>query len=304
MSGMNVSLTGASGLIGQRLVRAVKARGDEVTVLSRSPEKATEALGVPAVAWDALAQPAPVEALSGRDAVIHLAGEPVAQRWNAKRKQAILDSRETGTRNLVAGIEAASPRPAALISSSAVGYYGKHGDERLEESTPAGSDFLADVCVRWEKESSAAGPLGLRVVQIRTGVVLDKTGGALKTMLPPFKAGVGGPVAGGRQYMPWIHLDDIVGLYLAALDNPSWQGAYNGSAPEPVTNKAFSKALGKALHRPSFSPVPAFAIKLLYGEMSEVVTEGQRAVPRRALEQGYAFKHPDLDEALTSALGK
>jgi uncharacterized protein (TIGR01777 family) len=301
---MNVTITGATGLIGQRLVAALKARGDQVTVLSRNADKASAALGVDAVAWDALAGPAPAEALAGRDAVIHLAGEPVAQRWNAERKQAILDSRETGTRNLVAGIAAVDPRPAALISSSAVGYYGKHGDEVVDESAAPGSDFLADVCVRWEKEADAAAALGLRVVHIRTGVVLDKTGGALKTMLPPFKAGVGGPVAGGKQYMPWIHLDDIVGLYLAALDNAAWEGAYNGSAPEPVTNKAFSKALGKALHRPSFSPVPAFAIKALYGEMSEIVTEGQRAVPKRALEQGYTFKHPELDEALTSALGK
>ncbi len=303
MSGMNVTITGATGLIGQRLVAALKARGDQVTVLSRNADKAKAALGVDAVSWDALAGPAPVEALSGRDAVIHLAGEPVAQRWNAERKQAIRQSRETGTRNLVAGIAAADPRPTALISSSAVGLYGKHGDEIVDESTPAGSDFLADVCVRWEQEADAAAALGLRVVLIRTGVVLDKTGGALKTMLPPFKAGVGGPVAGGKQYMPWIHLEDIVGLYLAALDDPAWSGAYNGSAPEPVTNKAFSKALGKALHRPSFSPVPAIAIKALYGEMSEIVTEGQRAVPKRALAQGYAFKHPDLDEALASALG-
>jgi uncharacterized protein (TIGR01777 family) len=301
---MNVTLTGATGLIGQRLVAALKDRGDQVTVLSRDAEKAAAALGVPAVAWDALAGPAPTEALAGRDAVIHLAGEPVAQRWNDERKQAILASRETGTRNLVAGLRAADPRPGALISSSAVGYYGKHGDELVDESAPAGDDFLADVCVRWEAEGDAAAELGLRVVHIRTGVVLDQGGGALKTMLPAFKAGVGGPVAGGGQYMPWIHLDDIVGLYLMALDDTTWRGAYNGSAPEPVTNKAFSKALGKALRRPAFSPVPAFAIKLLYGQMSEIVTEGQRAVPKRALEQGYAFKHPDLHEALTSALGR
>jgi uncharacterized protein (TIGR01777 family) len=300
---MKITLTGATGLIGQRLVGALKDRGDDVTVLSRNAEKATAALGVPAVAWDAMAGPAPTEALSGRDAVVHLAGEPVAQRWNAERKQAIRDSREIGTRNLVAGIEAASPRPGALISSSAVGYYGKHGDERIEESTPPGSDFLAGVCVMWEAEADRAVTLGLRVVHIRTGVVLDQSGGALKTMLPPFKMGVGGPVAGGRQYMPWIHLDDIVGLYLKALDDTTWAGAYNGSAPEPVTNKEFSKALGKALHRPSFAPVPALAIKALYGEMSEIVTEGQRAVPKRALEGGYVYAHPDLDEALTSALG-
>jgi uncharacterized protein (TIGR01777 family) len=234
--------------------------------------------------------------------VIHLAGEPVAQRWNAKVKAAILESRELGTRNLVAGIAASEPKPATLVSSSAVGYYGKHGDERVPESSPAGDDFLADVCVRWEREADLAEGLGLRVVKIRTGVVLDATGGALKTMLPPFKAGVGGPVAGGRQYMPWIHVDDIVGLYLKALDDPSWSGAYNGAAPEPVTNKDFSKALGKALHRPSFAPVPALAIKALYGEMAEVVTEGQRAVPERPLAGGYAFRHAALQPALEDAL--
>jgi uncharacterized protein (TIGR01777 family) len=299
---MKITVTGATGLIGARLVAALKDRGDDVTVLSRNPEKAGQSLGVEAVGWDALNEPAPAAALSGRDAVVHLAGEPVAQRWNASRKQAINDSRELGTRNLVAGIEAAEPRPQALISSSAVGYYGKHGDERIEEDTAPGSDFLAKVCVVWEAEADKALALGLRVAHIRTGVVLDRSGGALKTMLPPFKMGVGGPVAGGRQYMPWIHLDDIVGLYLRAIDDPTWSGAYNGSAPEPVTNKAFSKALGKAIHRPAFSPVPAFAIKLLYGEMSEIVTEGQRAVPARALAGGYTFKHPELDEALASAL--
>lgn len=300
---MNVTLTGATGLIGERLVRALKTRGDEVTVLSRDGARASSALGVPASSWDPLSESAPVDALAGRDAVIHLAGAPVAQRWNDEHKRAIRDSRQTGTRNLVAGMRAADPSPPALIASSAVGYYGKHADEKLDESTPPGDDFLAQVCVVWEGEADAAAAFGARVVHIRTGVVLDKDGGALKTMLPPFRIGAGGPVAGGDQYMPWIHLDDIVGLYLAALDGPSWSGAYNGSAPEPVTNKAFSKALGRALHRPAFAPVPAFAIRLLYGDMAEIVTEGQRAVPTRALEAGYAFQHPDLDEALASALG-
>lgn len=299
---MNVTITGATGLIGRKLVTALQARGDTVTVLSRTPAKATETLGVEAVAWDPTAGPAPAGALSGRDAVVHLAGEPVAQRWTAKSKQAILESRELGTRNLVAGLAAAQPKPGVLVSSSAVGYYGKHGDERVPESAPAGADFLADVCVRWEREADLASGLGLRVVKIRTGVVLDATGGALKTMLPPFKAGVGGPVAGGGQFMPWIHVDDIVGLYLKALDDSSWSGAYNGSAPEPVTNKEFSKALGKALHRPAFSPVPAFAIKVLYGEMAEIVTEGQRAVPERALAAGYAFQQAALQPALEDAL--
>jgi hypothetical protein len=299
---MKVTITGATGLIGTRLVAALQERGDAVTVLSRNPDRATKALGVEAHAWDPVAGPAPAAALAGRDAVVHLAGEPVAQRWNAKVKEAIHESRELGTRNLVAGLAAADPRPGVLVSSSAVGYYGKHGDERVTEDDPPGSDFLAEACVAWEREAQAATALGLRVVLIRTGVVLDPSGGALKTMLPPFRAGVGGPVAGGAQYMPWIHVDDIVGLYLAALDDPAWSGPVNAGAPEPATNREFSKALGRALHRPAVAPVPALALRLLYGDMAEIVTEGQRAVPRRALELGYEFRHPDLDEALAAAL--
>jgi uncharacterized protein (TIGR01777 family) len=303
---MNVTLTGATGLIGTKLVRALRERGDTVTVLSRSPDKARSALGVDAVAWDPLAGPAPAEALAGRDAVVHLAGEPVAQRWSAKVKQAIRDSRETGTRNLVEGLRAVGAGGAGgdcvLVSSSAVGYYGRHGDERVPESTPPGEDFLSRICVLWEQEAQRAAELGVRVVEIRTGVVLDASGGALKTMLPPFKLGVGGPVAGGDQYLPWIHVDDLVGLYLKALDDPSWSGAYNGSAPEPVTNRDFSKALGRALRRPAVAPVPGFALRLLYGEMAEIVTEGQRAVPERALAGGFTFRFADLDAALGDAL--
>ncbi len=299
---MKITLTGATGLIGSRLVRALKARGDEVTVLSRNPAKAREALGVDAVEWDPMAGAAPTAALSGRDAVVHLAGENVAQRWTDDAKQAIRASREVGTRNLVAGLRDAEPRPAALIASSAVGYYGKHGDERVGEDTPPGDDFLAEVCVVWEREAAAARDLGVRVVHIRTGVVLDAGGGALAKMLPFFKLGIGGPVAGGDQYLPWIHADDVVGLYLAAIDGHDWDGPVNGAAPEPVTNAAFSKALGRALHRPAFAPVPGFAVGLLYGEMAEMVTEGQRAVPNRAQALGYSYAHPDLDEALSDAL--
>lgn len=299
---MNITLTGATGLIGVRLVRALRERGDDVTVLSRRPEGAAARLGVEAVGWDPQAGPAPEPALAGRDAVVHLAGEPVAQRWNADVKRRIHNSREIGTRNLVAGIEALAERPRVLVSSSAVGYYGKHGDEPLPESTPPGDDFLATVCVAWEREALRAQELGLRVAIIRTGVVLDAQGGALAKMLLPFRLGVGGPVAGGDQYMPWIHVDDLVGLYLAALDGDDWSGPLNGTAPEPVTNAAFSKALGRALHRPSFAPVPGFAVKLLYGDMSEIVTEGQRAVPERPQALGFAYAHPDLDEALRSAL--
>ena len=292
---MNITVTGAGGLIGAKLVERLRARGDDVTTLSRNPSSPG------AVAWQPEQEPAPAAALAGRDGVVHLAGEEVAQRWSDGAKRRILSSRELGTRNLVAGIEAADPRPRVLVSASAVGYYGPHGDEPLDEQAPAGDDFLAEVCVVWEREARRAAELGLRVVSVRTGVVLAQ-GGALAKMLPFFKLGVGGPVAGGDQYLPWIHVDDVVGIYLAALDGEDWHGPVNATAPDPVTNKAFSKALGRVLRRPAFAPVPGLAVRALYGEMAEIVTEGQRVLPRRAQELGYAFGHTNLDEALRSAL--
>jgi uncharacterized protein (TIGR01777 family) len=301
---MRLTLTGATGPIGRRLVAALTRRGDDVTVLSRDARRAREALGVEAHDWDLMAGPAPVAALAGRDAVIHLAGETVAQRWTDEARRRIHESRETGTRHLVAGLRALgeADRPRVLASASAVGYYGEHGDERLDESTPPGDDFLAQVCVAWEREASAAEALGVRVARVRTGVMLDRSGGALAKMLPFFRLGIGGPVAGGRQYMPWVHVDDVVGLYVAAVSGDAWSGPVNGSAPEPVTNKAFSRALGRALHRPAVAPVPGAAVRLLYGQMAAIVVEGQRAVPARPLALGFAFRHPDLDQALTDAL--
>jgi uncharacterized protein (TIGR01777 family) len=283
---MRVTVTGATGLIGRRLVARLKDRGDDVTVLSRNPDRAGEALGVRAVAWDPLAGPA------------------LAQRWNGEVKRRIRESREVGTHNLVEGMRSASPRPGALVSASGVDYYGPRGDEEVTEEDPPADDFLAQVCVAWEREAQMAEDYGVRVVRLRTGVVLSREGGALATMLPPFKLGVGGPVAGGRQWMPWLHLDDVTGLYLAALDDERWSGPVNACTPTPATNKEFSKALGRALHRPAVAPVPAFALRILYGDMAEVVTAGRRAIPKRALELGYAYEHPDLDEALRSALGK
>lgn len=301
---MRITITGATGLIGLSLVSELKARGDEVTVLSREPERATRALGVPALRWDLLSEPAPAAALAGRDAVVHLAGENVAQRWSAEAKRAIRDSRVQGTRHLVAGLRAATPRPRTLVSSSAIGYYGAHGAEPLDEEAPPGSGFLPEVCVAWEREARAAAPLDVRVVTLRTGVVLDRQGGALAKMLTPFRAGVGGPVAGGRQYMSWIHRDDVVGMIMAAAgEDERWVGPVNATAPEPVTNAAFSAALGRALRRPAFAPIPGVAIKLLYGEMSEIVTSGARVVPAQALVLGYRFQHAQLPEALRSALG-
>ena len=305
---MRVTVTGASGLIGSALVAELRERGAELTVLSRNPSRAREQLGVEAVGWDPLLEPAPTEALAGADAVVHLAGENIAQRWSERAKRAIRDSRVVGTRNLVAGLRAAGDaqaggqRPPTLISGSAVGYYGPHGEEPLDEDAPPGNDFLAETCVAWEAEAQQASALGMRVVLVRTGVVLDRDGGALAKMLPPFKLGVGGPVAGGAQYTSWIHREDLVGMICAALDDERWSGPVNGTAPEPVSNREFSHALGHALHRPSLLPVPGFALGLLYGEMAEIVTTGARVVPAKALVLGYDFRHPELDEALRSAL--
>jgi uncharacterized protein len=303
---MRITITGATGRIGAGLTEALLRRGDEVTVLSRNPARAKETLrGVEAFAWDPTSGPAPTEALSDRDAVVHLAGEDVGQRWTKAVKQRIRESRELGTRNLVEGLRAADARPKALVSASASGYYGPRGDEPVDESAQPGDDFLSQVVVAWEAEAAKAADLGVRVARLRTGIVLDKDGGALKQMLPPFKAGIGGPVAGGRQYLPWIHRDDVVGVYLAAIDGgEEWSGAINVAAPRPVTNKEFSKALGRALHRPAFAPVPKPAIKLLFGEMSTIVTTGVNMVPRRLQELGYTFRHAELDGALAAALGE
>jgi uncharacterized protein len=303
---MKVAVTGASGLIGRALVAKLLARGDEVTVLSRDPGRAREKLGaeVRALRWDPLAEPAPAQALAGRDAVVNLAGEPIAQRWSERAKRAIRDSRVIGTRNLVEGLGALATdtRPGVLISSSAIGYYGAHGVEPIDEEAPAGADFLAQVCVAWEAQARAVAPLALRAVQVRTGVVLDRSGGALAKMLPPFRLGVGGPVAGGRQYVAWIHRDDLVGMMMAALDDERWSGPVNATAPEPVSNRELSRVLGRVLHRPALLPVPGLALRVLYGEMAEIVTTGVRAVPAKALVLGYGFRYPQLEDALRETL--
>jgi uncharacterized protein (TIGR01777 family) len=305
---LKVAVTGATGLIGRALVGALTERGDEVTALSRSPERAAESLGVRAVAWpDPLSGPPPAEALAGRDAVVHLAGEPIAQRWSEETKRAIRDSRVLGTRNLVAGIAALGEgdRPRTLLSGSGTDRYGVRGDERLDEdASVSDADFLASVTAGWEDEALRARDLGLRVVISRTGVVLSEEGGALAKMMPFFKLGVGGPVAGGDQYLSWIDLDDAVGALMFCLDTPAISGPVNLTAPEPVTNRELSSALGRVLHRPAFMPVPGFAIRALYGEMAQVVTTGRRVVPGRLLEHGYEYRRPDLEDALRNATGR
>jgi uncharacterized protein (TIGR01777 family) len=235
---------------------------------------------------------------------VHLAGEKVAQRWTPRAKEEIRESRVIGTRQLLAGLSLAEDRPRVLLSASAIGYYGSHGEEPLDEDAPPGEDFLAQVCVAWEAEASKASELGLRAVQLRTGVVLDPAEGALAQMLPPFRLGVGGPVAGGRQYVSWIHRDDLIGIAAAAIADERWLGPINATSPAPCTNREFSRALGRVLKRPAVLPVPGLALRVLYGEMAEVVTTGARVVPAKALVLGYEFRHPHLPEALRSLLAR
>ena len=303
---MRVAVTGATGTIGRALVEDLHARGDEVTVLSRDAERAREAFGdaVEVVTWrDPKTEPAPVEGLAGRHAVVNLLGEPIAQRWTDEAKREIRDSRVLGTENLVRGLAASEPRPGVLISQSGEGVYPRGRDPVDERAEPARGEFPADVVVAWEGEAMKATDLGLRVVTTRTGVVLSRQGGALATMLPFFRAGVGGPVAGGEQYVSWVHLDDVVDALVLCLDRDEARGPVNVTAPNPATNRAFSKALGRVLGRPAFVPVPAFALKLLYGDMAKVVITGANVVPGRLEELGYRFRHPDLEPALRAPDG-
>ena len=305
---MRVAVTGATGLIGRALVKELQSRGDEVVALSRNADRARQALGdlVEAHAWpDPAGAPPPEAALAGADAVVHLLGEPVAQRWTAQAKENIRRSRVASTRSLVDGLLSLAPerRPAVLVSQSASGFYGPRGDEQLTEDAPPGDDFLAGVVVGWESEAMRAGS-ELRVALTRTGVVLSPEGGALAQMLPFFRAGVGGSVAGGRQYVPWIHLDDVVGALLFCLDDARATGPVNLAAPNPVTNAELSRTLGRVLNRPAVLPVPAFALKLLYGEMAQIVVTGQRVIPSRLSQLGYEFRHPDLEAALRDVLGR
>ncbi len=279
-------------MIGSQLAARLAARGDEVVALGRS------------TGWDPLSGPAPSAVLAGADAVVHLAGENIAQRWTAGAKERIRESRGTGTSNLVSGIAATDPRPRVLICANAVGFYGDRGDERLTEDAGPGGDWLAGVCVEWEEEALRAGDHGVRVCVLRSGVVLDRRGGALAKMLPAFAAGIGGPVAGGRQFMSWIHLEDLVTLYVAAIDDARYAGALNAVAPLAVRNAEFSHALGRALHRPSFAPVPALALRALYGEMAAIITASQNVAPARAAELGFDYRHAELDEALADALSR
>jgi len=279
---MNIGLTGASGFIGRHLTRSLQAESDSIRPIS-------------------LRTPARPQDLAGCEAVIHLAGEPVAQRWTKSAKRRILESRETGTRSLIDAMRQQPPR--VLVSASGVGYYGSRGDDLLTEHASAGNDFLAEVCVAWEREAREAEKLGVRVVPLRIGMVLGPGGGALARMLLPFRLGLGGRIGSGRQWMAWIHIEDLCGLIQFALRESGVTSVLNATSPNPVRNSEFTLALAEAVGRPAVFPVPVLGLKMLFGEMSEVLLASQRAVPEAALHAGFTFKYERIDSALQAVIG-
>lgn len=298
---MRVLVTGATGLIGQQICEELRQEGHETVILSRRPSGVKTGPGITAYAWDPEQGNPPAEAWDGVDAVIHLAGEPVAgARWTNDQKRRIRDSRVTGTKNLVDGMKGLASRPRVFISASAVGFYGDRGEEDLDERSSPGNGFLSDVCREWEDEALKAEQAGIRVGLVRIGVVLSREGGALEKMLLPFKLGLGGQLGDGRQWFPWIHVDDIVGIFKHALVNENVRGPINGVAPGIVSNAEFTKQFAGALNRSVFFPVPAFAMRMMMGEMAIVVLSSQKVVPKVALDTGYDFKFPQLGEALNS----
>lgn len=290
---MNILITGGRGFIGKPLCRELVSSGHNVLITTRRNSTSKDML-----TWDTKTL-LPSDIISNIDAVINLAGESIASgRWTKKRKELILSSRINTTRALVESMQNANPKPKILISASAIGYYGPHGDEYVTEDTPSGTDFIAGVCKTWEAEALKAQKLGLRVVLLRIGVVLEADGGALTRMVIPFKFFLGGPVGTGKQWFSWIHRDDVVGIIKYSLENESISGPVNLTAPEPVTNKEFSSALGEALGRPSCFAVPGFIVKLTLGELGGVLLTGQRVLPEKALKAGYQFKYPEVNGAL------
>jgi uncharacterized protein len=278
---MKCIVSGGTGFIGRRVVERLRGNGHEVAVWSRRGSNPS---------------------LDGMDAVIHLAGEPVAQRWNATVKQRILDSRVLGTRRLVDEMGRVGAGPKVLVSASAIGYYGERGDEILTENSGPGEGFLADVCRGWEAEAGRAAQFDVRVMRLRIGFVLGKKGGALGKMVPAFKAGVGGKLGSGKQWMPWVHIDDVVEMFARAVES-DMSGVWNATAPNPVRNEEFTKELGRVLHRPAFFPVPGFALKIAFGEMGEHMLDSARVIPEAALTAGYRFRFSELGAALRDLLG-
>ena len=297
---MRILLTGATGFIGRALVPRLQRNGHSLVAWVRSDRRAKALLGADVdIVSSGAGQDALVAALSGCDAVVNLSGEPLlGRRWTPKRREVLRASRVGVTSQLVAAIEAASPRPRVLLSGSAVGVYGDRGDEVLTESSPPREDFLSTLCQEWERSADAASSFGARVVLLRTGVVLGREGGALAQMLPPFMLGAGGPIGSGRQYFPWIHLHDLVNLIVAAIEDDRYRGPLNAVAPETATSRTFARALGRAVHRPAFIPTPALALRAIFGDAAVVLLASQRIEPEVARRLGFRWEFPTLDSAL------
>jgi uncharacterized protein (TIGR01777 family) len=299
---MRVIIAGGTGFLGRPLGEALARDGHEIVLLSRhAPTNGTGAAQPSLVSWAPDGRIGPwASVVDGAGAIVNLAGEPIAaKRWTAAQKQRILDSRVLATRSLAAAINRAGRPPAVFVSGSGVGYYGPLGDEIADEHHAPGTDFLAGVCSKWEEEAERVKAAGTRLVRIRTGLVLERDGGALPKMLPPFWFGMGGPVGSGRQYWPWIHRADWIGLVRWTIASATATGAFNASAPHPVTNAEFARALGRAVHRPAFMPAPGFAMKIALGEMADaLLLSGQRAVPAKAEALGFTFRYKTIDEAL------
>ena len=296
---MKILVTGGAGFIGGALSRELNSSGHSVTITTRRQSDSKQKL-----TWQAPAL-IPSDTMSDFDAVINLAGEPiVSSRWTKVRKERIMSSRIHTTRALVQSMQNAHQRPKVLISASAIGYYGAHGDEEVTEETQPATDFLAEVCKAWEAEALKAQELGVRVVLIRIGAVLESDGGALPPMTIPFKFFLGGPIGSGKQWFSWIHRDDMVGIITYALENDFVSGPFNATAPQPVTNREFTSALGKALNRPSWLSVPGFIVRLSLGELGSVLLTGQRVLPEKILKAGYKFRFNKVNEALSAIFGK
>ncbi len=327
-----VVVTGATGLIGRKLCAELEARGYQVVVFSRNPQTARRSLrnGSEFVAWTPAENGPWATAIDGAHAVIHLAGaNNFGKRWSEAYKREIRESRVLGTRGLVNAMRAATNKPEVFVCASAVGYYGHRGDTAIDESAAAGHDFLAEVVKDWEAEATKAEELGVRTVMLRSGIVIgsDKPGlplpidlrgaslsrpgvvldfehGALPLMALPYRLFAGGPIGSGKQWFSWVHLEDVVGLIMFVLETPQARGPINATAPEPLTNRQFGATMGKIMHRPSWLPVPGFALKLMLGDVAEILSKGQRVIPRRALELGYQFKYPQAEGALRQLMNK